>query len=157
MKGRTLTIIVLIALIILAPLVFRPKDAVAPVKNADNQMKESFQFGGNPDDLISFSIKHGQEVSGKVKVAGEIKGGWFFEGNILINLLDSDKKMMRPGHATATTDWMTSGPVSFAGDIDFTGMYRGKAYVQIMADDPSDHAAGPDAQSKNILIPVVIK
>jgi hypothetical protein len=75
MKGRTLTIIVLIALIILAPLVFRPKDAVAPVKNADNQMKESFQFGGNPDDLISFSIKHGQEVSGKFKVAGERKSG----------------------------------------------------------------------------------
>lgn len=154
MKGKTLTIIiVLIALIILVPLIFRPKDAVAPVKSTDNQMKESLQSGGNPDDLISFSVKHGQEVSGKVKVTGEIKGGWFFEGNIGLNLLGSDKKMMRPGHATAKTDWMTSGPVSFEAEIDFSTLPKGKAYIEIH----NDNASGLPENDKSILIPIVIK
>jgi hypothetical protein len=111
------------------------------------------QFGGNPDDLISFSIKHGQEVSGKVKVTGEIKGGWFFEGNILLNILDGNKKNIKSGHGTATTDWMTSGPVSFGAEIDVSTLPKGKAYIEIH----NDNASGLPENDKSILIPIVIK
>jgi len=53
----------------------------------------------------------------------------------------------------ATTEWMTSGPVDFEGNLDFTGLPKGLAYVEIH----NDNASGEPQYDKSILIPVIIQ
>ena len=125
---------------------------------SNTQDIKSYQIEGNKDDLISFSITPGQEVFGKVHAAGSIKGGYFFEGNMPVYVFDEEKKIAYPpnqGYATATTDWMTSNPVLFTADFDFTTIPKGKAYIGLMQADPSGGAN--DVSPKSVFIPIVIK
>lgn len=108
---------------------------------------------GNAGDLISFSIQPKSQVEGVVPFRGTIKGAYFFEANILVNILDKNKKLLRQGNALAMTDWMTVGPVDFEGNLDFSGLPTGKGYIEIKNDNPSGEAKF----DKSILIPVIIK
>ncbi|MEI6022439.1 MAG: Gmad2 immunoglobulin-like domain-containing protein [bacterium] len=116
--------------------------------------KEQYQsIQGNKNDLKRFSIYPGQKISGEVFVQGEISGGYFFEGNILINILDINKKILKAGHISATSDWMTSGVVSFEGKVDTTDIVDGSVYIEIHNDNASDDPKN----EKSILIPVIIE
>ncbi|MEK7113622.1 MAG: hypothetical protein AAB873_02215, partial [Patescibacteria group bacterium] len=84
---------------------------------------------------------------------GIVKGGYFFEANILINILDVDKKVLRQSNAIATTEWMIAGPVSFAGSLDIKGLPLGLAYLEIH----NNNASGLPEHDKSILIPIVIE
>ncbi|MFA5933760.1 MAG: Gmad2 immunoglobulin-like domain-containing protein [Candidatus Paceibacterota bacterium] len=108
---------------------------------------------GNKDDLISFSIWPWSKVHGVVSYRGTIKGAYFFEANILIGVADMNQKIIRQSNAMATTDWMTSGPVDFEGNIDFSGLPKGPAYLEIHNDNPSDLREN----DKKILIPIIIE
>ena len=107
---------------------------------------------GNTEDLVSFSVEPGQEVSGEIIATGSIKGGYFFEGNILVNILDDNKKLLRAGNGNAKTDWMTSEPVGFDAILDFTKLKKGNAYIEIH----NDNASGLPEKDKSILIPIII-
>lgn len=116
------------------------------------------QVEGNKEDLVSFSIKPGQEVSGGMTVTGIIKGAYFFEGSFPITILDSNKiSIPFGGHATATTDWMTAGPVSFTTYFDFSKMPKGNHYIALTQDDPRDESERGNYKIKQVLIPIVIK
>lgn len=145
-KKIFISIIILIIIIILVPIIFRQRFTASPVK-VEPTIEDS------RGDLVSFSISPNEEVQGVIPYKGVIKGAYFFEANILINILDANKKLLKSGHSTATTDWMTSGPVSFAGNLDFTGLAKGPAYIQIH----NDNASGLPENDKYILIPIVIK
>lgn len=108
---------------------------------------------GNKDDLISFSIWPNTKVHGVVSYRGVIKGGYFFEANIVINILDLNKKVLKASNAMAKTDWMTTEPVSFEGNIDFTGLPKGPTYFEIH----NDNASGLPENDKSILIPIIIE
>ena len=110
------------------------------------------KISGNKEDLISFSVAPGDEVSGVLNFSGTVQNGYFFEGNIGINILDQNKKLLKAGNAMATTDWMTSEPVSFGGTIDLTGLPPGPGYLQIA----NDNASGLPENDKFIYIPIVI-
>ncbi len=126
------------------------KEVTAPVENIVPAQMDNL---GNTDDLISFSIRPGVAVHGVLSYRGVIKGGYFFEGNILINVLDVNKKPIKEAYAVATTDWMTAGPVSFEGNIDFTGLSSGPAYFEIH----NDNASGLPEHDKSILVPIIIQ
>lgn len=108
---------------------------------------------GNKDDLISFSIAPYTKVHGILSYRGVIKGGYFFEGNILVGVADMNKKIILQSNAVAKTDWMTSGPVNFEGYLDFNTLPKGSAYFQIH----NDNASGLPENDKFILIPIVIE
>jgi hypothetical protein len=108
---------------------------------------------GNKDDLISFSTPAGSRVHGILSYRGEIKGGYFFEGNILINILDAKKKVLKSSNAVATTEWMTSDGVKFEGNIDFTGLPTGLGYIEIH----NDNASGLPEHDKSVLVPIIIE
>src|SRR3990167_7675159 len=57
-------------------------------------------ISGNKEDLLSFSIIPEQKVFGKMLVTGSIQGGYFFEGNLPVTILDSNKNPTSygPGH-----------------------------------------------------------
>ena len=157
-KLNTVLLLILIILMVIAIKIMLRNEAVylpSLVQNKTEQTtpKIDFQNLGNKDDLVSFSILPGSEVHGIMSYKGTIKGGYFFEGNILINILDTDKKVLKKSNAVAKTDWMTSGPVDFEGNIDFSGLAKGPAYLEIH----NDNASGLSQNDKSVLVPIVIQ
>ena len=128
-------------------------DVIGPLDIIPGEEYSTKLVEGRKDDLETFSIAPNAEVSGKFLFQGIVKGGYFFEGNILVNILDSKKKLLRAGNAKAMGDWMTSGRVKFQGDIDFTGLTKGPAYIEIH----NGNASGLKENDKSILVPVIIK
>ncbi len=133
--------------------VFRP---ISDLRNDIIKQNDPYPMGlveGNRNDLIYFSIAPGAGVTGKIFTEGSVKNSYFFEGNILINILDANKKVLKKSNFMAKTDWMTVGPVEFEGYIDFTGFSKGLAYIEIH----NDNASGLPENDKSILIPIIIE
>ena len=120
--------------------------------NSTEEIYISREIEGNKDDLVSFSVQPNQEVSGVLNFNGSVKNAYFFEANILVNILDENKNLLKAWHGNATTDWMTVEPVSFEGNIDLIGLPTGPGYIQIANDNPSDMREN----DKFIYIPVII-
>jgi len=135
-SSRYILLIIVLILIVLGLYFITSKKVESPVIN---------------NDLVSFSVKAGDKVSGLLNLSGSVKGGYFFEGNIKIFLLDSKQNILKSGFGTATTDWMTTDPVSFTASIDSTGLNEA-GFILIQNDDPSD---GEGGVAKKILIPVM--
>ncbi len=124
------------------------KEIAGPAE--ENELVSAME--GNKDDLVYFSVSPGDTVSGVLNFSGIVQNGYFFEGNIGINILDENKKVLKRGNAMATTEWMTAEPVSFEGSIDLTGLTPGSGYIQIANDNPSDMREN----DKFIYIPIII-
>jgi hypothetical protein len=107
---------------------------------------------GRKEDLESFSIKPYDKVQGKISYSGSVKGGYFFEANILINILDENKNIVLRSYTTAKSDWMTAEPVAFDGTLDLSGLDAGSYYLEIH----NDNASGLPENDKSILIPIII-
>lgn len=120
--------------------------------NTNNDQIVDTKVIGNDKDLVSLSIDPGTEVSGIMMVTGSAPGNYFFEGNILVNILNSDKELLRNGNGNAKTDWMTSGPVGFDAVLDFSDLKKGEAYIEIH----NDNASGLPENDKSVLIPIII-
>ncbi len=156
-KSKIITILIFVVIVAIALILYfigNSKKAVVPIIIDQTQEpipKENLL--GNKDDLISFSIWPNTKVHGIVSYRGVIKGGYFFEANIGINILDMNKKVLKASNAVAKTDWMTAEPVSFEGNIDFTGLPTGPAYFEIH----NDNASGLPEKDKSVLIPIIIE
>lgn len=155
-KLNTVLLLILIVLMIIAlRVMFQNKETYLPfaVKETNTDETPSPAIFGNKDDLVFLSVLPNQQVSGKVDLTGSVKGGYFFEGNVLINILGKDKNLLKAGNGTATSGWMTTEPVSFKSTIDFSNLPKGLAYIEIH----NDNASGLPENDKSILIPVTIK
>ncbi len=153
-KLNTVLLLILIILMFFAIKVMlqNKEEYLTPLDNKTDT-PVARQVSGNKDDLVYFSIAPESKVSGVVSYKGSVKGAYFFEANIRINVLDANKNVLKKGNATATTDWMTVEPVSFEGSIDFTGLPKGPGFIQIQNDNPSDNREF----DKFIFIPVIIE
>lgn len=122
-------------------------------KNFFKTVPVNTEILGNKDDLVSFSILPGSKVHGVMSYRGTIKGGYFFEANILVGITDVNKNMILQSNAHSTSDWMTSDPVNFEGYIDFSIIPKGPAYLEIH----NDNASALPENDKKILIPVIVE
>jgi hypothetical protein len=154
-KSKIVTIIILVVVLLVGGFfLYLGNHKISINQITTNEPKElNPEVLGNKDDLVSFSLKPNDYVNMETEITGTVKGGYFFEGNILVNILDANKKLLRSGHATAMGEWMTAEPVKFQGDIDFIGLSKGPAYIEIH----NDNASGLPVNDKSILIPVIIK
>jgi len=87
-------------------------------------------------------------------VRGQARGGWFFEGEITLQLLDGERNVLARGFATAQANWMTNGFVPFEGTLTFesrAGVTEGVLVVK--NNNPSDNRDLDEA----IAIPVVFR
>jgi hypothetical protein len=109
-------------------------------------------FSTSTSDLIGFSIVPGSHVYGIISYRGTISGGYFFESNIKVEILDVNKKVLKASNAVATNDWMTDGPVDFEGNIDFTGLASTSGYFRLVNDNPS----GDLSKDKFVDVPIII-
>ena len=159
--NTALLIILIVLMMIALNFMFKNKSTyVDPILGDKTEDKvneytlDKSQMLGKTEDLISFSIASGTKVpKGILSYRGEIKGGWFFEANIQINILDANKNVLKASNAVAKTDWMTAEGVEFEGNIDFTGLPAGPAYFEIH----NDNASGLPEHDKFIQIPIVIQ
>ncbi|MFH1608991.1 MAG: Gmad2 immunoglobulin-like domain-containing protein [Patescibacteria group bacterium] len=158
-KSQIITIVILIAVVVIGVYFYFQGQNRVPTNQIDvttsiNQNTEEKlpEILGNKDDLISFSVVAGSTISGNLEFGGIVKNAYFFEGNILINILDQNKKVLKNGYANAITEWMIAGPVSFKGTIDLTGLPTGAGFIEIRNDNPSDDRS----LDKSIYIPVFI-
>jgi hypothetical protein len=154
---NTLIILLIIALAVVGFIAFK-NSAKAPVIDNTPPTTTMPREGitgnkNNAGDLISFSIWPGSKVHGLMSYRGSIKNAYFFEANIGIKILDVNKNVLKSSNTMATTDWMTAEPVSFEGNIDFTGLPAGPAYFRIQ----NDNASGDPVHDKWIDIPVIIQ
>jgi len=130
----------------------------------DKKLLETFKFvgwpqmEGNTEDLTSFSIKPGQEVSGKVKVTGVLPARYFFEATCGISILDSNKKFIKNFLCQSSdNDWMERKTTNFYSDLDFTNLPKGNAYIKVEQDDPRGESGMGEYTVRSVLIPIVIK
>lgn len=152
-KLNTFLLVVLTILMIIAlRFMFTHKEIYFPGPQ-DTKTDTIPMVTGNKDDLVLFSIAPGSKVSGTMTATGSVKNAYFFEANIGVNILDANKNLLKAGNGTATTDWMTSGPVSFTTSLNFTGLPAGPGFIEIKNDNPS----GDPTKDKSIFIPVVIQ
>ncbi|MBP6857719.1 MAG: hypothetical protein KBC11_00775 [Candidatus Pacebacteria bacterium] len=118
------------------------------------------QIEGNKEDLVSFSIKPGQEVSGKMKVTGSIKNVYFSEGEIPVTIADNNKKTYPNLFFLArglAADYYTKTPAPFSVEIDFTSAPKGSAYIVITERNEADPEEIGYRPMRQVFIPVVIK
>lgn len=155
MKNENSKISIILLVIILVLLIFVvffvTKKADAPIINNDTSVVDT-KVLGNSNDLVSLSIIPGEKVSGILTLTGSIKGGYFFEGNILVNILDVQKNVLMKSNGTVTTSWTTSEPVSFRAILDISNLPKGRAYIEIH----NDNASGLSENDKSILVPIII-
>ncbi len=154
-KLNTALLLVLIVLMVFAIRIMKEEPDKYFPEFTQNKIEQTAVYGvlGNKDDLVFFSIVPNTKVNGILSYRGQVKGGYFFEGNILINILDINKKILKSSNAVAKDDWMTAGPVNFEGNINFTNLKKGPAYFEIH----NDNASGLPENDKSILIPIVIE
>jgi hypothetical protein len=129
------------------------KKASITIDNTMPPIENKGQILGNKDDLVAFSIAPNTKVHGVVSYRGIVKGGYFFEGNILVGITDLNKKVILQSNAVAKGEWATSDPVNFEGNIDFSKALKGPAYLEIHNDNPS----GLPKNDKSIFIPIIIE
>jgi len=148
------TILLIVVILLVGYFVFFKNKAEAPVENPTGNTQPALETTGKAKntDLIDFSIKPGQEVSGKVDVTGKIEGAYFFEANIRVNILGANKNVLKEGHGEATSEWMTVDPVSFKASLDFTGLPKGLGFIEIHNDNASDLPEN----DKSVLVPIII-
>jgi hypothetical protein len=133
--------------------IYTNDDYLANMYNANANKEATPTVSGDTENFLLFSIWPGSRVHGIKNYKGKVKGGYFFEANILVNILDANGDLLKPGHATATSEWMTSGPVSFEGSLNFNNLPKGPAYIEIH----NDNASGLPENDKSIFIPVIIE
>ncbi len=153
-KLNTVLLVVLI-IILLFTLNFMKNNDIEKEEIVETPVDEILPaMEGNVEDLVSFSVPPNSTISGILNFSGSVKNAYFFEGNILINVLDVQGNALLKSNAMATTNWMTIEPVEFEGNLDFTSLPKGPAYIEILEDDPSD---GEGGEPGRILIPIVIE
>jgi hypothetical protein len=157
-KLNTALLLILIILMVIALWVmFENKEVYLPSLSQNQGEVEpdesNLQIFGNKDDLVFLSVLPNQKMRDVVDIIGSVKGGYFFEGNILINVLGKDKNLLQAGNGNATGEWMTAGPVAFKATIDFSTLPKGPAYIEIH----NDNASGLPENDKSILIPIIIE
>lgn len=151
-KLNTVLLVILIVLMTVAIyLILQNKEAYLHPLNPATEV--GYQIFGDKQDLVSFSIAPGQEVSGIMKFIGILNGGYFSGGsNIKVDIVTLKQQLLKSEVGTPISDW-TKNPVSFRGILDFTSLPKGLADIRIM----NVNTSGLPQNNKDILIPINIE
>jgi Immunoglobulin-like domain of bacterial spore germination len=148
MKKFLIFIIILLAIIIVAALVFDwgRNDALIPMP--DQNMAAT---SGAP---IIFSPKNDETVTSPIQISGKVSGNWFFEGSFPIELLDSNGDVIASATASSPEDWATTSMIDFSATLIYpkaTTTDRGLIILK------NDNPSGDPARDKKEFIQVILK
>lgn len=92
-------------------------------------------------------------VSSPMKIKGEARGTWFFEGSFPIKIFDEDGTQLGTAVAKALSSWTTENPVPFEATITFSSPKGAKGRLVLEKDNPS----GLPENADSLYIPVRFK
>jgi len=85
------------------------------------------------------SPKPGAVIRSPLKVRGQARGTWFFEGDFPLVLKDAKGRILARGFVTARGQWMTKEFVPFEGTLNFKEpAAAGRGILVFKKDNPSD-------------------
>lgn len=96
--------------------------------------------------------RSGEEISGPLIVAGEARGGWYFEASFPARLEDENGNRLASGPAAAQDDSLTDGFVPFRARLDFQVATTTPAFLVLEKDNPS----GLPENAGSVRLPVIL-
>jgi len=93
-------------------------------------------------------------VTSPLRVRGEARGSWFFEGDFPLVLVDGRGKIVAKGFCTATKEWMTDDFVPFEGTLEFRKPSSGAKGTLILK---RNNPTGLSEYDEALKIPVFFK
>jgi hypothetical protein len=92
-----------------------------------------------------------EEITSPVKISGQARGLWFFEGSFPVKLKTVEGKTLSYGVVRSGSDWMTDDFVNFEAIMNFSVATRTAGFVELIKDNPSGMTEKDDA----MYVPVV--
>ncbi len=97
-------------------------------------------------DLIRLDTpRPNQVITSPLKIEGEARGTWFFEGDFPVKLLDENGEVIAQHYVTARGEWMTEDFVQFSGELLFTAPETEFGRLVLEKDNPSGLPEHADA------------
>ncbi len=89
------------------------------------------------DSIKITNIEPNQAVSSPIKITGQARGTWFFEGSFPVKLISESGEQLATGTAQAEGDWMTENFVNFNVNLTYGATTSTKAILIFEKDNPS--------------------
>lgn len=102
----------------------------------------------------SINVQHpksGELISSPLRVSGEARGTWYFEGQFSFRIVTNSGETLAEGSASSQSNWMTSDFVPFSGSLHFerpTGTQTGRVIFE------SANPSGKPEQQKTAVVEV---
>lgn len=143
MKKFIFIVVIIIVAIVLTSLVFDwgRDDYVTQVSVQESSVKLDFP-------------KENEVVKSPIKISGQARGTWFFEGSFPIELVDTNGNALATSLATSTEDWMTENFIPFSATLEFIKPTSTKHVLLILK---KDNPSGLKEKDESISIPLVLK
>lgn len=144
-NNKTYLIIILIAIVTFL-FIFNKNSNHEP-KYEDPITEEQVYYSGvaNENLIKVNSPKPNSKVSSPLKISGEARGTWYFEGDFPIILTNWDGLIIAEGYGRAKGDWMVSDFVPFEAFLEFdkpecsqSENYCKRGSIILQKDNPSD-------------------
>lgn len=91
-----------------------------------------------------------EKVKSPLKITGEARGTWFFEGQFSANLIDKDGQILGSGIMSADGEWMTEEFAPYSGEIEFTTPKGADGKLVLEKSNPS----GIPEKDSQLIVPV---
>jgi len=102
------------------------------------------------DEIRVKNPAQNQKIFSPIKITGEAKGTWYFEGTFNAELFDSNNTSLGSAQVAAKGDWMSESFVPFEGILSFSSPTTKHGILVIKKDNPS----GLSRNEKKLVIPV---
>lgn len=106
------------------------------------------------DDLIRVTTPMANDaVSSPLRIMGEARGTWFFEGDFPIALYTDSGEIFAEGFGHSSEEWMTEDFIPFTAELTFTAPAGTQAKLELMLNNPADD----EGFDRSVIIPVTLK
>ena len=95
-----------------------------------------------------------QTVTSPIELQGQAPGNWFFEGQLSVQLVDKNGKVLGSSEITTQDNWMTQEAVSFSGKLDFKNPNQVKTADVVMN---KSNPSGLPENDRQVRLPVQLQ
>jgi len=95
--------------------------------------------------VVVKKLKANQIIESPLKIEGEARGNWYFEGDFPVKLVNKNGDVLAQGIARALSDWMTTDFVPFELVLNFNPGEAGEGTIIFEKDNPSGLPENDDA------------
>lgn len=110
---------------------------VATVAVTDDTESEPDGKGEFIEMIRVFAPTSNQTITSPVTIRGEARGGWYFEADFPVKIVDANGTVLAQAAMQADGDWMTTNFVPFEQSISFTVPATDTGFIIFEKDNPS--------------------